>query len=153
MTDSRSLRMACGARRCSALALAVTLLLLPGCYASNVVAQQDRAVVTVLDDLEWQPADAADLPGQWLSAEVRGEVAASLWRVLYFFEPGGRYSAAALVAGDAGPSFQTLDGTWTCTEKGIVLDDAEPQRLDKSGEHLRIEAENGSLILRKLAQQ
>src|SRR5262245_26572052 len=125
------------------------LLPLLGCYASNVVATADRAVRATALPTDWRPATAADLAGYFASVEVTGAAAASLRQVYYWFEAGGRYTGAALVDGDAGPSFQTLDGAWQLGDGGLVLDGADPVPVDVAANHLRIRAPGGAVVLRR----
>lgn len=131
--------------------LAIGWLLLPlaGCIPSNVVARDDRMVVTRVADLRFEPAPALQLDGLFESVEITGDAAVSLQKVYYLFRADGTYTAAALAAVDGVPSFQTLSGTWATTAAGLVLDGAEPVQLELAPEHLRITAPNGALVLRR----
>lgn len=146
MSDRRGMQAA-------RLALGPVVLTLCGCYASNVVAPEERDVASPAATFEWQPAEATDVVGFWISSHITGDAAASLLRVLYLFENDGRYTAAALVAGESGPSFQTLDGSWSCAAGQLVLDGAPARPSSVSNEHLRIEAESGTLVLRRMGIQ
>jgi hypothetical protein len=125
------------------------LLLLAGCYASNVVAVRDRTVVDDVTALAWRPAQADDVPGLYESVAVQGDAAFALRRVYYWFSSDGRYAGAALIAADTGMAFQTLAGTWRLGPEGFVLDAAAPAQLLAAPEHLRIDAGNGVLVLRR----
>lgn len=124
-------------------------LLLAGCYASNVVAVQDRAVTLQTAALTWAPARAADMAGLYESVSIEGDAALSLRRIYYFFDGNGNYSAAALVASESGVAFQALSGTWHLDDQGLVLDQAPPARLLAASGYLRIEAAHGVLVLRR----
>jgi hypothetical protein len=130
-------------------ALLLALVALGSCYASNVVARGDRAVVADDAEVVWTEASAADLEGLFESVAIRGEAALSLRKVYYVFSGDGRYTGAALVEDDDGPRFQTLSGRWQLLPGGLVLDDAPPARLQAAPERLRIEAEGGELVLRR----
>lgn len=126
-----------------------------GCYPSNVVAVRDRAVVVASSEAtEWKQCAAADLTGYFESCAIDGDAALSLRKVYYLFVAGGRYSGAALVDGDVGPSFQTLGGTWSLDEAGLSLDGAPPVRCESAeGGRLRIALEGGSLTMRRIEGQ
>jgi hypothetical protein len=130
-------------------AVPLPFALLLGCYASSVVATADRAVRTAPLPTEWRPATAADLAGYFASVEVTGAAAASLRQVYYWFAAGGRYTGAALIDGDAGPSFQTLEGSWQFGDGGLVLDGQDPVPVDVAADHLRIRAPGGAVVLRR----
>jgi hypothetical protein len=124
---------------------------LGGCYASNVVARGDRAVVAD-EEVVWTDAVAADLDGLFESVAIRGDAALSLRAVWYVFGPDGRYTGAALVEGDDGLAFQTLRGRWRLSPEGLALDDAPPARLQAAPDRLRIAAEGGELVLRRVGR-
>ncbi|MGE3174147.1 MAG: hypothetical protein AB7O97_16080 [Planctomycetota bacterium] len=135
----------------------VPLALLPACYASNVVAEQDRAVALQALPTEWRPAAAADLDGLFESIEIRGDAALSLRKVYYWFSADGVYTGAALVDGDDAVAFQTLNGEWLLDADGLRLDggDAVPTMaapVTGTPTHVRIDAEGGSLVLQRSAQ-
>ena len=69
------------------------------------------------------------------------------------FEDSGRYTAAALVAGDEGLRFQVLDGTWVLTAAGLSLDGADAVNASEAGDHIRIEAPTGEVVLRRAKVQ
>lgn len=128
----------------------VVLTALAGCIPSNVVAHQDRLVANDdLDTLQFEPMPAESLQGFYESVAVRGPVAASLRKVYYWFEAGGRYTAAALVEGPDGVAFQTLDGRFGASAAGLALDGAEPVPLERAGEYVRLVSQEGELLLRR----
>ncbi|HEU4419572.1 MAG TPA: hypothetical protein VFT55_11580 [Planctomycetota bacterium] len=120
----------------------------PGCIASNVVATEDRLVVQPAKDLAFTPAHDLAPAGLYESVEISGDAAMSLRKVYYLFMPDGTYTAAALTETSTGPSFQTLNGTWTSTAAGLSLDAGEPVPIELAPGHLRITAKNGVLVLR-----
>lgn len=139
----RALRRAC--------AWALLLLLgtagLTGCYASNVVAPEDRDVRTREEQAQWKPAQAASIPGLYRSGTIEGESAASLLKLFYYFDEDGSYTAAALV-GSSPPSFQVLSGQWKFTEGKLLLgEDASPATLEESEDMLRLSTEEGKVVL------
>ncbi|MCA8943845.1 MAG: hypothetical protein KDB80_14880 [Planctomycetes bacterium] len=126
-----------------------------GCIASNVVAREDRAVVTAADELQWSAEPVDTLDGLFESVDIRGEAAAQLWKIYYWFEQPSRYTAAALTVGPEGPAFQTLDGRWEIVDGGLLLDGGEPAALaravDEAGvEHVRIETPGGAVVMRRV---
>jgi hypothetical protein len=125
--------------------------MLPACYASNVVAVDDRAVALSEQQLEFRPAVFADFDGLFESTRIEGEAAASLRKVWYWFAQDGTYSGAALVDGDEGPAFQTLRGRFRVDGSSLVLDDADPVPAESAAGFLRIRAAGGSLLLHRLA--
>jgi hypothetical protein len=129
--------------------LAAAPLVLAGCYASSVVAPQDRAVVEDLPAAAWRPAAAGDLDGLFTSARIAGDAALSLRFCAYVFATDGRYTGAALVDGDDGPAFQTLSGRWALGEGGLRLDGAPPARCEAAAGWLRLTTGNGSLLLHR----
>lgn len=126
---------------------AVALAPFAGCIPSNVVARQDRMVTNDLEALQFEPMPAAELQGFYESVAVRGPVANALRKVYYWFETGGRYTAAALVDGPDGLAFQTLDGTYTAAAAGLALDGAEAVPLERSGVYVRFATADGELLL------
>ncbi|MBL8730014.1 MAG: hypothetical protein JNM25_16435 [Planctomycetes bacterium] len=125
--------------------------LLAGCIASNVVATEDRAVLRPVAELPFVAAPELVLDGLYESIEITGDAALALRRIYYLFRPDGTYTAAALTEGERGAAFQTLSGTWTNTAAGLSLDGADPVRLERADEHLRITAANGAVVLRRSA--
>ncbi|HED66343.1 MAG TPA: hypothetical protein ENJ09_12415 [Planctomycetes bacterium] len=117
-----------------------------GCLPSNVVAPEARRVRTPLEDLRFEPAEAADLPGFWASESIDGPMAAVLLRVFYLFGPDGTFTGAALLDEDP-PRFVVLSGTWSFDSGMLRLDDAEPARLERAGDRLRLSGADGSVIL------
>jgi hypothetical protein len=127
--------------------------LLGGCIASNVVAVEQRSVQQPVAELPFVAAPELVLDGLYESLAITGDAALSLRRIYYLFRPDGTYTAAALTEGERGAAFQTLNGTWSNTATGLSLDGAEPVRLERADEHLRITAPNGSVVLRRSALQ
>lgn len=125
------------------------LSLFGGCYASNVVARDERAVIAARAELPWQPATPAAFDGLFESIAIEGDAAVALLRIWYFFARDGRYAGAALVDTPEGPQFQTLNGRWQIGEHGLVLDDAAAAAADAAPEHLRLRHDGGTLILKK----
>lgn len=124
-----------------------------GCIASNVVATEDRLVPQPLAALPFAPAPDLRLDGLYESVEITGDAAVSLRRIYYLFRDDGSYTAAALAEGDGAATFQTLSGTWHTTAAGLSLDGAEPVRLEQAGQHLRLTAPNGAVVLRRSVLQ
>lgn len=120
----------------------------PGCIPSNVVAPEQRMVVDDLSALAFEPAPGMQLDGLYTSVDIRGAAAASLRKVYYLFGADGTYTAAALTEAGGVFAFQTLDGTWRSAPEGLVLDDAEPVRLERADGHVRIATGDGALVLR-----
>jgi hypothetical protein len=126
------------------------LLSLTACYASNVVAVEQRIVRTEPVAWTWTPVTNAELvAGFYESTRIEGEAAASLRKAYYLFEAGGAYTGAALVDMGDSHAFQTLDGTWQLTAAGLVLDGAPPVALESAEEHLRIAGDGGVLVLQR----
>lgn len=124
---------------------------LGGCIASNVVARDDRMVVSPLASLQFAPSAATSLEGFYESVDITGEAAVALRRIYYLFRADGTYTAAALVdAAGNGGSFQTLDGTWALAAGALVLDGGEPVRLEEAPLHVRFVAGDGTVVLRKV---
>lgn len=124
-----------------------------GCIPSNVVARQDRMVANDFDDLQFEAMPAAELQGFYESVALRGPVATWLRRVYYWFDAGGRYTAAALLEGPEGLVFQTLDGTYTAQATGLALDGAEAVPLQRAGDVVRLATPDGELLLRRSVLQ
>ncbi|MGE0713741.1 MAG: hypothetical protein AB7N76_37170 [Planctomycetota bacterium] len=132
-----------GAARCLALALCAAL---SGCYASNVVAPEERDVVVAAPKLDWHPAKPEDIPGFYASTKVEGESAGALLKAYYQFGPlqdgGGDYSGAALVVTPQGPRFVVIaeDGKYRFDpESGLDLQDGgPPAKLEAAEGHLRL---------------
>jgi hypothetical protein len=131
--------------------LFVALSTLSACMASNVVAVEDRTVVTAVDQVIWQPATAEDVPGLFASESIEGPAAAALLKIYYLFQPDGTFTAAALVQSGAQSEFQVLSGTWTFADGELLLgEDAAPAALEAAdGELLRMSGEEGAVVLRK----
>lgn len=141
--------------RADRILLLASLPLFGGCYASNVVAEKDRAVVerSSLADAQWRAAAAADFAGLFETIEIQGDVALSLKKVWYWFEANGRYSGAALVDGDDGIAFQTLTGSWKLTEGGLSLDEGDPLAASAAPSLLRMSVPGGTLVLKAAEAQ
>lgn len=140
-------------RRLRACVLVATALGCSGCIASNVVATGDRMVQQPLEQLPFAPAPGLQLDGLYESVAITGDAAVSLRRIWYLFRADGSYTAAALVEGERGASFQTLDGSWASTAAGLSLDGAEPVPLEQAEQHLRLSAPTGVVVLRRSAAQ
>lgn len=137
-------------RRLSLVLAALASAMSGGCIASNVVAHDDRMVVSPLASLQFVPSAATSLEGFYESVDITGEAAVSLRRIYYLFRADGTYTAAALVdAAGNGGSFQTLDGTWVLTAGALVLDGGEPVQLEEAKDHVRFVAGDGTVVLRK----
>ena len=134
--------------RLLSLGLVAAVSTWPGCIASNVVATADRLVAQSVKELAFVPAPGLPLAGLYESVEISGDAAVSLRKVWYLFLADGTYTAAALTETSTGPSFQTLNGTWTSTDAGLTLDAAEPVPIEQAPGHVRITAKNGVLVLR-----
>lgn len=125
------------------------LLVTPACIASSVVDSAGRAVAPRTAEFAWRPALAGDLHGLYESVEIEGEAAVSVWKLYYAFAADGSYSGAALVLGGANPEFQTLSGRWTLVDGILDLGDGQTARVLAAPEHLRLEHEGGTAILRR----
>ena len=122
-------------------------VLFQSCGGSEL-APEERDVTLDRPLLEWRPALRADIPGFYVSREIEGEAAASVLSMEYLFQEDGSYTGAALVLDENGrPSFQTLSGTWRLEESRLVLDDSEPAEASVAGDHLRLTAPTGTVIL------
>jgi len=135
----------------SARALLAVLLALPasGCIAPSVVDAGERAVRLDAADTVWLPADAADLPGTYVSAELSGPLAASLRKLVYRFGADGSYSGAGLLDG-APPHFEVITGRWAWTEAGLSLDGGPPAAVEVAGDgSLRLVGSDGRVVLRR----
>lgn len=120
---------------------------LTSCYASNVVALEDRDVKTREEQAQWKPAEATSIPGLYRSGTIEGESAASLLKLFYYFDEDGSYTAAALV-GSSPPSFQVLSGQWKFEDGKLLLgEDASPAVLEESEDMLRLSTEDGMVVL------
>lgn len=132
------------------LAVACSLLVLVGCYPSNVIEETDRAVRLRAETAEWGPLEPERFPGAYASEEIEGEAAASLVEVRYVFHPDGSYTGAALTLGNPNLRYQTLDGTWTLEGDRLVLDGAAPGvAIEAAGERLRLADGTGTVVLRR----
>lgn len=119
------------------------------CVPSNVVAVEDRAVVTPSSQLEWRASTETDIPGLYASASLEGPLAFSLLKIYYLFEADGAMAAAALVEGDSGPQFQVIDGRWEYDGGALILDGAEPATVDAADGFLRLSGAEGTIVLRR----
>lgn len=122
----------------------------PGCIAPSVLDDAQRLPETTAPALlDWRPAQAADLHGYWESRAVEGDAAAALRKLYYLFAADGRYTGAALVASDAGPQFQTLDGRWTLADGVLDLGDGATAEVQVAPGWLRLLNEGGTLLLER----
>ncbi len=121
---------------------------LASCYASNVVAREDRDVKTREEQAEWKPAEAASIPGIYSSGTIEGASAASLLKLFYYFGEDGSYAAAALVSSSP-PSFQVRAGRWKFANGKLFLgeDDSAPVVLEESKGMLRLTTDEGAVVL------
>jgi hypothetical protein len=139
-------------------AVALVLLLgatnaLPSCIASNLLDTNLRMPEAKAEEREWVPALPADLEGQFESTKITGEAAGSVLKIYYYFAGDGRFTGAALVVGESGPTFQVLEGRWSLVEGKLSLGpDSEPATLQKSGDLLRLMTTEGSVVLRRVMQ-
>lgn len=130
--------------------LALTVALPLGCIPSNVVADEQRAVMLKPDELAWAASAPASLSGLYESVRIEGEIASGMWRVYYHFATNGAFSGAALILDENGPAFQTLRGRYSLADGEIRLgEDAEPARLGTAPDHLRISTADGTIVLRR----
>lgn len=130
-----------------AIALVGVSLLGAACFGGGLLDQKDRAVVaSPLEALVFAPAGPMVLDGLYESVDIQGDMALQWRKVYYLFFADGGYTAAALGEGAQHPEFTTLSGTWQ-VDGGLSLDGSEPLRLEIAGEHLRISADGGSLVL------
>ena len=132
------------------LALAIVSLPFAGCIPSNVLAPDQRIATVAMEDRVFTPATAElKLEGYHESMSITGDAAVSLRKVYYLFQPGGTYTAAALVQDAGVSSFQTLTGTWSLGADGLRLDGADPVPVETSGEFVRMRSAGGTLVLRR----
>jgi hypothetical protein len=144
------------AERLRRVVCGLALSVLPSCIASNVVAIRDRAVVQPVDSIEWNADPTVELAngGLFESARISGDAAAHLLKIYYLFETGGRYTAAALVAGESGSSFQTLEGIWELRGRQLTLDGGDPVGLRAAhGGYVELATPAGTVALRRVAEQ
>lgn len=133
-----------------ALAAGLAALTLPsGCIPSNVVAEQDRAVVVPAAALRWEEPLPSALAGLYESVAITGEIAAAMLEVYYWFDAGGEFTGAALVLVDGSPRFQTLAGRYRIADGRIWLGEVEePAALAAAAGHVRFSSGEGTLVLR-----
>lgn len=123
-----------------------------GCVPSNIVAATDRSVVIEPADAAWEPAQPGDLAGCWSSAELNGDLAASVLKVVYWFEGDGRFTGAALMLDADGPTFHVLAGRFTFADGMLRLGaDAELATLESAPDLLRLRGPGGEVVLRREA--
>lgn len=121
---------------------------LAGC-ASSVVAREERGVRIAVEALEWRTTTAADVPGTYVSTELRGPLAASLRKLVYLFLPDGTYTGAALLD-DGAPHFEVVTGTWAVEAGLLRLDGGPPGTLEAAEDgSLRLAGDEGVVLLRK----
>lgn len=121
-----------------------------GCIASNVVAPRDRMVAAPdLDALPFVAAPELVLDGLYESVDLRGDAAQSLRRIYYHFAADGTYTAAALTERDGDLFFQSLRGTWRNSPDGLSLDGADPVRIERADDYVRLTAPTGTLVLQR----
>lgn len=140
--------------RLSSILVAGLLAVVPaGCIASSVVAPEQRMVVADPAQLAWTPATIAAFDGLYESVDIRGDAAVSLRRIWYVFLGGGAYTGAALADVDGQLAFQTLNGTWSLTPTGLVLDGQEAVPCEVADGHLRLTAPGGVVVLARRTLQ
>jgi hypothetical protein len=131
----------------------VLALLASGCYASNVVAPADRAVVVLAPRLAWRAAVAGDLPGFYESTEITGASAGAVLRAYMFLGARGEYSAAALVVGEDHPRFAVIvdDGRWSLEPDGLDLHDGSARLQPFAAEgHLRLVSADATMVFKRV---
>jgi hypothetical protein len=135
----------------------VVAALMSGCYASNVVEADQRAVGVVQVKASWRPVTKpSELEGFYASEEISGELAGGLLKAYYYFTEAGAYSGAALVVGEVGPRFRVLaeDGRWTLDETGLDLADGSGKLQLLMAEHrLRMVSRGSTITFRRLELQ
>ncbi len=123
------------------------LLLACACIAPSVLPSEERDASTQTTPRAWRPAQAADLPGTYVSQELSGRLATVLRLLVYDFHTTGTYTGAALLD-DAPPRFEVLSGTWSFDPPLLVLDDAPPAKLEVAEDGaLRLSGPQGSVVL------
>jgi hypothetical protein len=133
--------------------LIAALSLFPACIAPSVVESSGRAVEAAPAEIAWRPATADDLQGLYESVQIEGEAAVSLWKIYYHFSSDGSYSGAALVLGGEQPQFQTLSGHWKLEGEELDLGEGQRVRALAGSDHLKLESESGTALLRRVAVQ
>lgn len=133
--------------------LLALLAISPACFAAKVIDSKDRAVEPPASQLAWRDARAEDFRGLFESTSIEGEAAAAYWKIYYHFADDGSYTGAALVVGGAQPEFQTLSGTWKLDEQGLDLGNGQVGRAFAAPDHLKLESEGITVILRHVAAQ
>ncbi len=137
------------------LARVACLLAVSGCIAPSVLDAEARRPVDAAVDvatLAFVPVTAEALAGLWRSIEIDGAAAGALLELHWLFERDGRCTGAALVAGETGPVFQTLDGRFTLAADGTLdLGDGQPIVARIAGEYLRLAGAEGGVLLKRAA--
>ena len=132
---------------------AMSLLSLAACIAPSVVDPLDRARADTTEEQVWHPANGEDIPGTYVSVKFTGPLSSALRKVIYFFEPNGQYSAAALLEGTP-PHFEVIAGQWHVQGNALTLDTAAPAQLEVSEHHyLRFTGDEGQVVLRREIDQ
>lgn len=135
---------------CARVALALALGLPIGCIPSNVIAAEQRAVVSRPEEMAWTAELPASLSGLYESVRIDGEIAQAMWKVYYHFAPTGTFTGAALILDAGEPAFQTLSGRYALAEGTLRLgEDAEPAKLETAPDHLRVSTADGAIVLRR----
>lgn len=137
-------------RRALGIALALACA---ACAGSSRLERSDRAVAPEQAQLDWLPAEPADLLGLFESVSIEGEAASALWKVYYHFAADGSYTGAALVIGGSHPEFQTLSGSWTLAHGILDLGQDERLSVRAAPDHLELESSGGIAILRRVELQ
>lgn len=135
---------------CARVALALILGLPIGCIPSNVIAEEQRAVVSRPEELAWTAELPPSLSGLYESIRIEGEIAQAMWKVYYHFAATGDFTGAALILDVGEPAFQTLSGRYSLAEGRLRLGEAaEPAVLETAPGHLRISTADGTIVLRR----
>jgi hypothetical protein len=130
------------------LAAALAAQACAACFASSVVAPEDRAAFLSPEELPWQPYAGGPLAGLYASVAITGDLSLGLLKVYYHFMPDGTFTGAALLAGEP-PAFQVLSGTWSLSAEGLRLGQGAPAKLEAAPDHLRLSGAEGAVVLRQ----
>lgn len=114
--------------------------------ASTILTPAERGALIGVSQHDWRLATAGDIPGLYASKEIRGPMAASIWKLYYNFDVSGSYTGAALFAEDP-PRFEVLSGTWAFAAGQLALDGGEPAETQADFSALRLSGEAGTVVL------
>jgi hypothetical protein len=125
------------------------LSLTASCIAPSVLDEHDRSVTLDSFERDWRPAEASDVPGTYVSTELSGQLAFSVKKLVYLFQPAGTYAGAALVDG-APPHFELVQGTWEVEEGKLSLDGGTAAGIQVAGDGaLLLAGAEGRVLLRR----